>query len=70
MGLPRMERSCEERGDRYGVGSVAILEARSDCLRLLVVESQLVALAEVWGVESLGQLTSRPCVVCTPRDPS
>jgi hypothetical protein len=39
MGLPRMERSCEDRGYRYGVGSVAILEARSDCLRLLVVES-------------------------------
>jgi hypothetical protein len=39
MGFPRIERSCEDKGYRYGVGSVAILEARSDCLRLLVVES-------------------------------
>jgi hypothetical protein len=29
-----------------------------------------VALAELCGVGSLEQLTSRPCVVYTPRDPS
>jgi hypothetical protein len=54
MGLPRMERSCEDRGYRYAVGSVAILEARSACLRLLVVVGQLAhAIGEtVWGWEA------------------
>jgi hypothetical protein len=35
MGLPRMVRSRDERGYWYDVGSAAILEARSDCLRWL-----------------------------------
>lgn len=35
MGLPRMVRSWGDRGERYGCGSVAILDARSACLRWL-----------------------------------
>jgi hypothetical protein len=64
-----MVRSWDDSGYRYGVGRLAILEARSDCLRWLV-RVQL-ALELQWGTYASGlwSRTSLAYAVCTLKGP-